>query len=86
MNPVERLRSAPRCRATSKRTRMPCQAPAVRGWKVCRCHGAGGGAPEGERNGRYVHGFYTMGAIEERRIRAALISQAIQFLHESKQI
>jgi hypothetical protein len=31
-------------------------APAVRGWKVCRMHGARGGAPEGERNGNYKHG------------------------------
>ena len=26
---------------------FPCKAPAVRGWKVCRYHGAGGGAPVG---------------------------------------
>jgi len=28
----------------------------VRGWKVCRMHGARGGAPEGKRNGNYRHG------------------------------
>jgi hypothetical protein len=33
-----------------------CRAPAVRGWKVCRMHGARGGAPEGKRNGNYKHG------------------------------
>lgn len=78
MNPiskVERLRTAPRCEAMSKRTRKPCQAPAVKGWKVCRFHGAGGGAPEGEGNGRYLHGFYTNGAIEERRIVSAILRQ-----------
>ena len=47
MNPVHRLQQAPRCSATAKRTRQPCRAPAVRGWTVCRCHGARGGAPTG---------------------------------------
>jgi hypothetical protein len=71
MNPssrVERLRAAPRCKAASKRTKQPCQAPAVKGWGVCRFHGAGSGAPSGERNGRFQHGFYTNEAIEERRL------------------
>ena len=36
---------AHRCSATSKRTKQPCQGPAVRGWTVCRFHGAHGGAP-----------------------------------------
>ncbi len=47
---------SPRCTATSKRTRKPCQAPAVRGWSVCRFHGARGGAPKGQANGAYCHG------------------------------
>ena len=34
----------------------PCRAPAVRGYQVCRMHGARGGAPEGKRNGNYRHG------------------------------
>jgi hypothetical protein len=51
--------NAPRCCATSKRTAQPCQAPAVRGWRVCRFHGAGGGAPEGRRNGAYRTGLNT---------------------------
>ena len=28
----------------------------MRGWKVCRMHGARGGAPKGKRNGNYKHG------------------------------
>jgi len=28
----------------------PYKAPAVRGYSVCRMHGAGGGAPKGNRN------------------------------------
>ncbi len=61
------FQTAPRCTATSKRTGNPCQAPAVRGWTVCRFHGAGGGAPKGALNGNYRHGLYTNAAVEERR-------------------
>jgi hypothetical protein len=57
----------PRCHAMSKRTRKRCRAPAVHGWRVCRVHGAGGGAPEGAANGRYKHGLFTADAISERR-------------------
>jgi hypothetical protein len=62
------FQKAPRCLATSKRTRERCQAPAVRGWAVCRFHGARGGAPEGKANGAYKHGFHTKEAREERRL------------------
>ncbi len=57
------FQKAPRCSATSKRTGKPCQAPAVRGWTVCRFHGARGGAPKGKANGAYRHGLYTAEAI-----------------------
>jgi hypothetical protein len=62
MNPVHRLQQAPRCSATSKRTRQPCRAPAVRDWTLRRCHGARGGALIGKRNGRYRHGRFTKAA------------------------
>ena len=39
----------------------------MRGWSVCRFHGAGGGAPKGERNGAYRHGQHTVEAVEDRR-------------------
>jgi hypothetical protein len=58
--------NAPRCHAISKRTRKRCQAPAVRGGRVCRVHGAGGGAPKGSANERYKHGLFTADAISER--------------------
>jgi tripartite-type tricarboxylate transporter receptor subunit TctC len=45
MNRVYSFQKAPRCSATSKRTRERCKAPAVRGWRVCRFHGARGGDP-----------------------------------------
>ncbi len=61
------FQKAPRCTATSKRTGKSCQAPAVRGWTVCRFHGARGGAPRGKAHGHYKHGLYTTEAIETRR-------------------
>ena len=59
IDPMQSAHNAPRCRATSKRTGRPCKAPAVRGWSVCRMHGAGGGGPSGRANGNYRHGGRT---------------------------
>ena len=67
MNAVYPFQKSPRCTATSKRTRKPCQAPAVTGWSVCRFHGARGGAPTGKRNGMYRHGDHTKRATALRR-------------------
>jgi hypothetical protein len=67
MNAVFPFQKSPRCTATSKRTRKPCQAPAVTGWSVCRFHGARGGGPKGKLNGRYVHGVFTKEGVAERR-------------------
>jgi hypothetical protein len=58
------FQNAPRCSATSKRTRERCKAPAVRGWAVCRFHGARGGAPKGKTDEAYRHGLFTAEAIE----------------------
>jgi hypothetical protein len=59
INPMHKAHDAPRCTAKSKRSGQPCRSPAVRGSKVCRMHGAQGGAPEGKRNGNYRHGART---------------------------
>ncbi len=67
------FQKAARCSATSKRTGKPCQAPAVKGWTICRFHGAGGGAPKGARNGRYKNGLFTTEAVEERRCLSELL-------------
>lgn len=61
-NPLQQAR---RCSASSKRTGLPCNAPAVRGWSVCRMHGARGGAPSGVANGNYRHGTRTKKAANE---------------------
>jgi hypothetical protein len=73
MNSPLPMHLSPRCSAKSKRTGEPCKAPAVTGWSVCRCHGAGGGAPKGARNGNYRHGGFTCEAIAERQDMAAWV-------------
>lgn len=55
--------NAPQCRAKSKRTLQRCKGPAVKGWAVCRFHGARGGAPKGPANGSYRHGNFTNEAL-----------------------
>ena len=64
INPMHKAHAAPRCTAKSKRTGKPCCAPAVQGYRVCRMHGARGGAPEGKRNGNYRHGARSKETIE----------------------
>jgi len=63
MKAIYPFQKSPRCTAMSKRSRKPCQAPAVRGWTVCRFHGA----PKGVRNGAYKDGLHTKEAVEDRR-------------------
>jgi hypothetical protein len=69
------FQTSPRCSATSKRTKERCKAPAVRGWNVCRFHGARGGAPTGRANGSYKHGLYTQQAKAARRLISDLLQQ-----------
>ncbi|MGA8444650.1 MAG: hypothetical protein WB766_05590 [Roseiarcus sp.] len=47
----------------------------MKGYSVCRMHGAGGGAPKGNRNG-LKHGLYSADAIEARRFVAESTRQA----------
>ncbi len=63
---------------------MPCRAPAVRGYRVCRFHGARGGAPHGNRNA-WKHG--TRGDAWRREARAlrALVREARK-LGSAKQV
>jgi hypothetical protein len=68
--------AAPRCTAESKRTSLPCKSPAVRGWHVCRMHGAGGGAPTGPGNGAWVHGDRSQTVEQNRRTLMALVKLA----------
>ena len=77
------MHQAPRCTARSKRTGQPCRAPAVKGSRVCRMHGARGGAPKGERNGRYRTGLFTTEMKELRRLIHAL-TRVARDLEESQ--
>ena len=78
---INPMHLAKRCSARSKRTRQLCRAPAVKGWAVCRMHGAGCGAPVGKRNGRYRHGGRTkrtMAALMAVRAMTRLCRQTLQ--------
>ena len=66
---------ASRCHAKSKRSGKPCRSPAVRGSSVCRMHGAGGGAPRGNRNA-LKHGGFTAETIALKREIQALARMA----------
>ena len=66
-NPLSKAHADPRCAATSKRTGVMCKGPAVRGWRVCRFHGAGGGHSGGMGHPSYQHGLRTREWIDTRR-------------------
>ncbi len=68
IDPAQRLRDAPRCSATAKRTGNRCLCPSKQGWNVCRLHGAGGGAPSGSQHPNYRHGMRTNAARDIRRL------------------
>ena len=62
------MHCAPRCAAKSKRTGMPCKSPAVRGWAVCRMHGARSGARPGLAHPNYRHGERSLEATKIRAL------------------
>jgi hypothetical protein len=64
---IRAMHAAKRCKAKSKRSGVKCKAPAMKGWNVCRMHGARGGAPQGQKNGHYRHGMRTKAAAAERQ-------------------
>ena len=79
---INHMHLASRCTAHSKRTGKPCRSPAVRGFTVCRMHGARGGAPRGERNGRWKHGRFACDAIESRRTVRQIVRDMQQTLRK----
>ncbi len=76
---VNLMQLAPRCTAHSKRTGRPCRSPAVKGYAVCRMHGARGGAPTGSANGRFRHGGRTKEAMAEGEEFMQLIRESKEF-------
>ena len=80
---INPMNLAPRCSARSKRSGERCKAPAVKGRKVCRMHGARGGAPSGKANGNYRHGACTketLAALASVRILGRLCRQSLDAL------
>ena len=75
-NPMQRAHQSLRCTARSKRSGRPCKAPAVKGWKVCRMHGARGGHGPGKDHPQYQHGGRSSDAEEIRRLVSALTREA----------
>ena len=78
-NPMSKAHAAPRCRATSKRTGQPCKGPAVKGWPVCRFHGAGGGHSSGRDHPSWQHGMRAREWIRERHMLNELVREAREF-------
>lgn len=56
---ISLMNLAPRCTAKAKHSGKRCLSPAVKGFKVCRMHGARGGNRTGKENSNYRHGAYT---------------------------
>jgi hypothetical protein len=66
------LRESPRCTARRKRDLQPCQNPAVRGFSVCRMHGARGGPKTSEglercRKANWRHGQFSKKVKQDQR-------------------
>ena len=69
-----------RCQATSKRTKLQCAAPAMKGKRVCKTHGGRSTGPKTE-NGRQrcaqaktIHGRETREARTERSLASARLA------------
>ena len=73
---MQRAHQSLRCTARSKRSGILCKNPAVRGWAVCRMHGAGGGAFSGSQHPNYRHGVRTNLAQDIRRLASQLQNSA----------
>ncbi len=79
--------SCARCQAKSKRTKQQCGAPAERGKRVCRFHGARSTGPttlEGRRriaHRKVQHGNETREARAERSEKSALLAHLEDIMH-----
>jgi hypothetical protein len=78
-NPMQRAHMAPRCTAQSKRSGILCKNPSVRGWAVCRMHGARGGQPSGAANPQWKDGLRGREYTRVRKLIAELSRMADEF-------
>jgi hypothetical protein len=76
------MNRALRCGART-RSGSPCRAPAVRGKRRCRMHGARAGAPEGNRNA-WKHGARSAEALAWRRRVRELLREARELAEEAR--
>ena len=79
VNPMQSAHASPRCTALSKRSGFLCKNPAVRGWRVCRMHGAGGGHAPGTEHPSYKHGMRSQEWVEELRMLNEFVREARAF-------
>lgn len=75
-NPMQRAHMSPRCTAHSKRSGVLCKNPAVRGWGVCRMHGARGGQQSGKSHPSWKHGMRAQEWTAMRKDINALVREA----------
>ena len=80
VNPMHAANSAPRCTARSKRTGQGCKSPAVKGWQVCRMHGARGGHQAGPSHPTWKHGSRSSEAIEMRKWANELVRETREII------
>lgn len=74
-NSICKAHAAPRCTAKSKRSGERCKGPAVRGWTVCRFHGACGGHGSGKANPAFKHGMRSQAHVAARKMVSGLAHQ-----------
>ena len=75
-DPEDQLRP----RSYARAAEASCDQPAIRYRPVCRLHGGKGGGPNGERNGAYRTGRYTLEAKAERREQRAVVRQLLRLI------
>ena len=72
--------NCPRCQAMSKRTRLQCAAPAERGKRVCRFHGARSTGPKTEEGKLRIALAQTQHGNETRHARAERSAKTAELL------
>jgi hypothetical protein len=70
----------PRCQAMSKRTRLQCGAPAERGKRVCRFHGARSTGPKTKEGKLRISRSKTQHGDETRQVRAERSAMSAKIL------
>ena len=77
-----------RCQAKSKRTKLQCSAPALKGKRVCKTHGGRSTGPKTEAGrqrcaqAKTIHGRETREARSERSLASARLAVLEQAGHE----